>query len=138
MMKFHLTAIFTNLVIIFSILYLYSFILTSMDEAYFAKKGYYSELCFAYFTFVFSWASTFITYKIKNQSTHFYYFLCFNILTAFIYILFINYHPFDLSNLIDSIKSALIETIIPIVIISKCVSISQNIIGKRLIPERYR
>jgi len=103
-----------NLLIIFGIIYSYSFIL----------KGYYSELCFAYFTFVFSWASTFIIYKIKNQSTHFYYFLCFNILSAFIYILFINYHPFDLSKLINSLKSAIVETAIPIVIISICVSIS--------------
>jgi len=136
-MKFHLTAIITNLMIIFGILYLYSFILTSVDEAYFAKKGYYSRLCFAYFTFVFSWASTFIIYKIKNQSTHLYYFLCFNILSAFIYILFINYHPFDLSNLINSLKSAIVETAIPIVAISICVSISQNFIGKRLLPTRY-
>lgn len=141
-MKFHLTAIFTNLVVIFITMYLYSFIIVSIDEAYFAKKGHYFEVCFSYSMLFFSWASTFIIYKIKKRSTHFYYFLCLNILGLIIFAIFpyipdIHSHSFELYGLFHSLKSAIIETIIPIVVISKCVSVSQNIIGKKLLPVRY-
>ena len=136
-MKFHLTAIFTNLVLIFVIMYLYTFVRESLDVMYFFRAGSNLDACFTHLVFVFSWASTFIIYKIKNRFTHFYYLLCFNIFSGFIYILSINYHPFDLSNLINSLKSAIVETIIPIIVVSKCVSISQNFIGKKLLPSRY-
>ena len=143
-MKFHLTAIFTNIVLILGIMYLYAFIVMSMDDMYFVKKGHDFAVCFSYLIFVFSWLSTFIIYKIKKQSTHFYYFLGCNLLgvliiTIFRYILFINTNsiPFEASSLFINLKYAILETIIPVTIISKCVSISQNLIGKKLLPIRY-
>jgi hypothetical protein len=143
-MKFHLTAIFTNLALIFGIMYLYTFVRESLDVMYFFRAGSNLDACFTHLVFVFSWASTFIIYKIKNQSTHFYYFLCFNILGLIIFSIFdynssneLNSRPFEIQGLFGNLKSAILETIIPILIISKCVSISQNIIGKKLLPARY-
>lgn len=134
-MKFHLIAFFTNLMLIFSIMYLYTSIVTLIDALYFVKKGGYFEAFLAYLFFIFSWASTFIIYKIKNNSTHFYYFLASNLTIICLYTIFINH--FELSNLLISLKYAIVETIIPIIVISKLVSISQNFIGKKLLPERY-
>ena len=144
-MKFHLTAIFTNLVLIFSIMHLSTFVIVkTIDYLYFVKKGYYFEDYFVYLLFVFSWASTFLIYIIKKQSSHLYYFLLFNFMVLIILniIGFItsndfNSRPFELSNLLISLKSAIVECIIPIIIVSICVNISQNFIGKKLLPERY-
>ena len=137
--KFHIAAILMNAILIYGIMSLYSLILTSMDEAYFVKKGHYFNLCFLYLMFVFNWVSTVIIYTIKNQSTHFYYFLGFNFFSLLSYILFIdtNSPPFEISGLFISLEYAIPETIIPTIIISKCVSMSQNIIGRKLLPTRY-
>jgi hypothetical protein len=123
---------------------LYNFILGLIDEAYFVKKGYYFNLYFLYLMFIVSWSSTSIIYIVKNKSTHFYYFLCYNLLGLIIFITYdyilpddSNSRPFELLGLLVSFKSAIIETIIPIVTVSGCVAVAQNIIGKKLLPAKY-
>jgi hypothetical protein len=119
-------------------------ILTSIDDMYFVKKGWDFYAFFSYSMFIFSWASTFMIYIVKKKSVHFYYFLCFNLL-SFILITFLDYIssindnsvPFESFGLLLSFRSAIIETIIPIVIVSGCVAVAQNIIGKKLLPAKY-
>jgi len=143
-MKFHLTAFLMNLVLIFSVMYLYAFICKTIDPMILFRVETNLEACFIFLMLIFSWASTFIIYKIKNQSTHFYYFVCFNLLGVIIfeiykYISYINNNDiqFELYGLFINTKDIIPETLIPIIIISILVSISQNYIGKKLLPERY-
>jgi hypothetical protein len=143
-MKFHLTSIVTNVVLIFGIMNLYYFIRISIEDMYFFKAGGSFEICFLYLILVFSWSSTFIIYRVKNKAIHFYYFLCSNIFGLIIFSIFdyissinINSIPFELSGLYISLESAILETIIPVFIISKCINVSQNVIGKKLLPTMY-
>ncbi len=143
-MKFHLTAIITNILLIFGIMHLYTFFVTSIDSMYFVKRGQYFESYFAYSILFFSWLATLIIYKKKKYSTHFYYFIAINLLvivviSIFKYISFINNDSaqFKISNLFISIKSAIFETIIPLLIISILVNLFQNTIGKKLLAKKY-
>lgn len=66
--------------------------------------------------------------------------LLFLIITTFKYVLFINNSTtvqFKIFNLFISIKDAILETIIPLLIISVLVNFFQNIIGKKLLPRMY-
>jgi hypothetical protein len=144
-MKFHLAATITNAVLIFGIMYLYDSIRTAMDAMYFFRTEAAFESCFSFLMFIFSWSSTFIIYMVKKKSAHFYYFLCYNILGLIIfrvyeYISFMNFHStqIEVSVLLISLKDAILETIIPIFLVSACVALAQNIIGKKLLPTRYQ
>ncbi|WP_064967907.1 hypothetical protein [Tenacibaculum ovolyticum] len=144
-MKFHITAILVNIILVFGIMHLYSFFVTFLDTSYFVKKGQYFDSYFAYSILVFSWLATFIIYKNKKYRTHYFYFvfinlLLFLIITTFKYVLFINSSTtvqFKIFNLFISIKDAILETIIPLLIISVLVNLFQNIIGKKLLPRMY-
>lgn len=143
-MRFHLTSFFINIILIFFVLCIFMYVRSLMVEMYFLHVRNIIYDLTGYLAFIFSWISTLAIYKINNIKLHFYYFLGSNILVVFLLEFFgylnsleLNSSHFVFYNLYLNLKYAIKETIIPITIISKFVSTSQNYLGKKLLPTRY-
>lgn len=144
-MKYHICAIIANILVITAILYLGREFYELFDELYFVKRGGYYDRYFLYLLFFFSWIATFLIYKVKNYRKHFYYFIVFNLLIVILffsvsYVIF-TYDtdiPLKIRNLLRGIGYALRECTLPLIVVSVLVQISQNFIGKKLLPEKYK
>ena len=144
-MKYHISAIIANILVITAILYLGREFYELFDELYFVKRGGYYDRYFTYLLFFFSWMSTFLVYKVKNYRRHFYYFIAFNLI--FIIVFFSVKHviynhgtetPLKMRTILRGIYYALRECTLPLIVVSVLVHISQNFIGKKLLPKKYK
>ena len=144
-MKYHITTTIVNIVLIVIVLNIFQEIYEMFDKLYFVKKGHHFAVFFTYSLFLFSWLAPFIIYKIKNYKRHFYYFFTVNILVTILVRIyqysvftFDRGYKYDVKILLKSIWGNIIEIIAPLLVISILVYISQNFIGKKLLPEKYK
>ena len=144
-MKYHVTAAIINAIIIYCIVAIYRDIITVIDGSYLARRGHHITSFYTYALLIFSWIATMIIYKIRNYTRHYLYFIGINLLAIltirlFLYSRFImtSTTDFDIKVLFITIGYSLKDNIIPLLVISIIVHISQNLIGKKLLPKKYK
>ena len=144
-MKYHIITTIINFVLIVFILKIFQEIYVLFDSLYFAKRGGYFERFFTYLLFFFSWMATLLIYKVKNYKIHYRYFIGANLI-IYLVISFVEYviysfgegNHFTLYNSFLCVKYTLREITAPLLVVSILVHISQNFIGKKLLPEKYK
>ncbi|WP_299431375.1 hypothetical protein [uncultured Aquimarina sp.] len=135
-LKFHLISCAINFVVILLAAYINQFIVELIDPMTFVKRG--SDFDFIWLIYVFGcfWIYTGMVYIFKNTAKHVYTFAAIGFIVLYVRV-FINYYTTG-SDFLLFLTNGLQETSIFILVSAILIHISQLIIGKKFLPNRYK